>query len=136
MVGDEFDCTVLGNHNGKAFRVLAAKAIGRTVPGSGILHGLKHTMLGLDIQCAINHFVFKTGNLDFNAKSKDGEFVIEQKATVDGREVRKPQSKLHKSLTKRVGELFVPLQVFLPTCGRFSFSERKLTQAPCDFRQE
>ena len=48
----------------------------------GALHGLKDTMLRLDIEGAINHFVFKAGDLNFNAKSQYGEFVIEQKATV------------------------------------------------------
>jgi len=53
-----------------------------TMASFGALHGLKDTMLRLDIEGAINHFVFKAGDLNFNAKSQYGEFVIEQKATV------------------------------------------------------
>ncbi len=119
MVCDEFDRTILGDHNSKAFRVLAAEAIRRPMSGSGALHGFKDTMLRFDIQGAIDHFVFKAGNLYFNTKSQDGEFVVEQKATVYCREVRKPQSELHKPLTERIRKLLIPIQVLLPTCRRF-----------------
>src|ERR1700726_2225548 len=83
IVCDEFDRTILRDHNCKAFRVLAAEAIRRTMSGSGALHGLKDTMLRFDIEGTVNHFVFKAGDLNFNAKSQDSEFVIQQKATVD-----------------------------------------------------
>ena len=83
MAGDEFHRTVLGDDDRKAFRVLATEAIHRTMSGSGALHGLKDTMLRFDIESTVNHFVFKAGDLNFNAKSQDREFVIEQKATID-----------------------------------------------------
>jgi hypothetical protein len=90
MVRNEFDRAILRDHNCKAFCVLAAQTIGRTMAGSGALHGLKDTMFRFNIECAINHFVLKAGDLNFNAKSQHSEFVIKQKATVDRREVRKP----------------------------------------------
>ena len=90
--------------------------------GSGAFHGLKDTMLRFDIEGAINHFVFKVGDLNFNAKTQYSEFVIEQKATVDRREVRKPESELYKPLTERIRKLLIPLQVLLPTCRRFSLA--------------
>jgi hypothetical protein len=54
MVGDEFDRTVLRDHNCKAFRVLAAETISRTMPSSGVVLGPKDTMLRFDIEGAIN----------------------------------------------------------------------------------
>jgi len=78
MVCDKFDRTILRDHNCKAFGVLAAEAIRRTMSGSGALHGLKDAMLRFDIEGAVNHFVFKAWDLNFNAKSQYSEFVIEQ----------------------------------------------------------
>ena len=78
MVGDEFDRAVLRNHNRQAVRVLAAEAIGCSVPGSSVFHGLQDAILRFDIEGAIHHFVFKTRDLNLNAKSEESEFVVEQ----------------------------------------------------------